>query len=122
MYVQGVPFVNRRYTKGAPNPPPPKEILWVIHGQIGHFRVPPGLRSKTRLSAQPLIRKWFFYSHANKTHYHKKGCALGLILKVRVFETQKWPIIDIIGFRVACMNESNETCFKLEELRRYIHF
>ena len=35
----------------------------------------------------------FFYSHANKTHFHKKGCALGLILKVRVFETRKWPIL-----------------------------
>ena len=33
-----------------------------------------------------------FHSHANKTHLHKKGCALGLILKVRVFGTQKWPI------------------------------
>ena len=24
-----------------------------------------------------------FHSHANKTHFHKKGCTLGLILKVR---------------------------------------
>ena len=30
--------------------------------------------------------------HANKTHFHKKGCALGLILKVNVLGTQKWPI------------------------------
>ena len=33
-----------------------------------------------------------FHSNANKTHFHKKGCALGLILKVRVFGTRKWPI------------------------------
>ena len=33
-----------------------------------------------------------FYSHANKTHFHKKGCALGLILKGRVFGDRKWPI------------------------------
>ena len=33
-----------------------------------------------------------FHSHANKSHFHKKGCALGLILKVRVFGTRKWPI------------------------------
>ena len=26
-----------------------------------------------------------FHSHANKTHFHKKGCAPSLILKVRVF-------------------------------------
>ena len=34
-------------------------------------------------------------SGANKTHFHKKGCALGLILKVRVFRTRKWPIDSI---------------------------
>ena len=31
-----------------------------------------------------------FHSHANKTHFHKKGCAPSLILKVRVFGTRKW--------------------------------
>ena len=36
-----------------------------------------------------------FHSHANKTHFHKKGCALGLILKVRVFGTRKWPIVTV---------------------------
>ena len=34
-----------------------------------------------------------FHSHANKTHFHKRGCAFGLILKVGVFGTRKWPII-----------------------------
>ena len=33
-----------------------------------------------------------FHFHANKTHFHKKGCAPSLILKVRVFGTRKWPI------------------------------
>ena len=33
-----------------------------------------------------------FHSHANKTHFHKKGCALGLVLKERVFGTRKWPM------------------------------
>ena len=33
-----------------------------------------------------------FHSHANKTHFHKRGCALGLILKVKVLGTQKWPL------------------------------
>ena len=60
---------------------------------ISHFRVRRGLCIETRLSAQPLIWKSFFHSHANKTHLHKKGCALGLILKVRVFGTRKWPIV-----------------------------
>ena len=33
-----------------------------------------------------------FHSHANKTHFHKKGRALGLILKARVLGTRKWPV------------------------------
>ena len=33
-----------------------------------------------------------FHSYVNKTHFHKKGCALGLILKVKVFGTRKWHI------------------------------
>ena len=37
-----------------------------------------------------------FHSYANKNHFHKKGCALDLILKARVFGTRKWPI-DKIG-------------------------
>ena len=32
-----------------------------------------------------------FHCRGNKTHFHKKG-ALGLIFKVRVFGTRKWPI------------------------------
>ena len=39
-----------------------------------------------------------FHSHANKTHFHKKGCATSLILKVRVFGIvfltgQSWRVI-----------------------------
>ena len=33
-----------------------------------------------------------FHSHSNKTRFHKKDCALGLIFKVRVFGTRKRPI------------------------------
>ena len=33
-----------------------------------------------------------FHSPTNKTHFHQKGCALGLILNVRGFGTPKWPI------------------------------
>jgi len=32
------------------------------------------------------------------THFHNKGFALGLILKVRVFGTRKWSIHDGLGF------------------------
>ena len=36
--------------------------------------------------------KMVLYSYANKTRFHKKGCALSLVLKVRVFGTRKWII------------------------------
>ena len=53
---------------------------------IGHFLFSPGLCIKTRLGAQPLIWKLFFILMQMKPmHFHKKGCALGVILKVRVF-------------------------------------
>ena len=37
-----------------------------------------------------------FHSHAFKTHFHKKGSAPSLILKVRVFGTRKWLICVIL--------------------------
>ena len=47
--------------------------------------------NKGRCSA--FDKEIIFHSHANKTHFHKKGCAPRLILKVRVFGTRKWPIL-----------------------------
>ena len=67
---------------------------WLFSTLIGHFRVPLGLCFKTRVGAQPAFdTEIIFHSHANKTHFHKKGCAASLILKVRVFGTRKWPIM-----------------------------
>ena len=50
--------------------------------------------------------KMIFHSHANKTHFHKKGCALGLILKVRVFGTRKWPVVPPGAVAVHALHES----------------
>ena len=36
--------------------------------------------------------KKIFYSHANKTDFHRKGGALSLFLRARVFGTRKRPI------------------------------
>ena len=48
---------------------------------IGHFRVPPDLCFKTRVGRSTFYMEIIFHSHANKTHFHKKGCAPSLILK-----------------------------------------
>ena len=36
------------------------------------------------------------HSYANETHFNKKGCSLGLILKVRIIGIRKWPISSLI--------------------------
>ena len=66
----------------------------------------PRLRFKARLIAKPLI--WKCYSHANKTHFHKKGFALSLVLKVTVFGTRYWLIQNVVSevmqqFRPNCI-------------------
>ena len=48
--------------------------------------------AKIRTVLQSIDMEIIFYSRADKTHFHKKDCAPSLILKVRVFGTQKWPI------------------------------
>ena len=50
-----------------------------------------------------------FHSHANKTHFHKKGCELGLFLKVRVFGTWKWPI-EQFYFKIVSFSYSHDCC------------
>ena len=54
--------------------------------RIGHFRVASSLCFKGRLSEKPLFWKRFCY-YANKSHFHNKSCALGIVLKEsQVFE------------------------------------
>ena len=45
-----------------------------------------------------------FHSHVKKPHFHKKGGALGFILKVRVFGTRKWPIGQYAPFCTSFLN------------------
>ena len=52
----------------------------------------PGPLFQNEVKCSAFDMEIIFHSHANKTHFHKKGCALGLILKVRVFGTRRWPI------------------------------
>ena len=66
--------------------------------KIGHFEVTSSLFFKTRLRALIIL-----ISHANKTHFHMKGCALGFVLKLRVLGTRKWPI----GLTVSYHSDNN---------------
>ena len=58
---------------------------------IGYFRVPRASVSKRGW----VVILWYdndFSFSCKESHFHKKGCALALILKVRVFGTRKWSI------------------------------
>ena len=57
------------------------------------FPSSPGPLFQNEVKCSAFDMEMIFHSHANKTHFNQKGSALGLILKVRVFETRKWPII-----------------------------
>ena len=49
-------------------------------------------------------------SHANKTHFHNKGFALSLVLKVRVFGTRKCPVevgMDFQTLKFKCFEFKN---------------
>ena len=48
------------------------------------------LQSEAKCEA--IDMKMIFNYDANKTHFHNKGFALSLVLRVRFFGTRKWPI------------------------------
>ena len=65
-------------------------VIWLF--DLVDKRFPSCPKLKARLSAKPLISfdvKIPFYSHVNRTYYHKKVFALSLVLKVRDFNTRK---------------------------------
>ena len=59
---------------------------------IGHFRVPKKSHFQSEAKCEAIDMKMIFNYDANKTHFHNKGFALSLVLKVRFFGTRKWPI------------------------------
>ena len=42
---------------------------------IGHFRVPPGSLYQNEVKCSAFDMQMILHSHANKTHFQKKGCA-----------------------------------------------
>ena len=91
-------------------PPPNDAIIWTEKGvsqlvwshqlfkDLGWWSGR-GFELTTSRSADRRSPNW-----ANRAAVHKKGCALGLILKVRVFGTRKWPIGSLLSIF---------TCFKI---------
>ena len=47
---------------------------------------------QSEAKCEAIYMKMIFNYDANKIHFHNKGFALSLVLKVRFFGTRKWPI------------------------------
>ena len=69
--------VDRRRRNSVPNRPFPSS-------KNSHFQ--------NEAKCEAIDMKMIFNYYANKTHFHNKGFALSLVLKVRFFGTRKWPI------------------------------
>ena len=68
------------------------DYMLVLSGGNRPLPSSPGPLYQNEVKCSAFDMEMIFHSHANKTHFHKKGCVLGLILKVRVFGTRKRPI------------------------------
>ena len=83
-------------------------IFW--SGQQTIFELPL-FQSKTNCEATDM--KMNFNSHAKKTRFHRKGFALSLVLKVRVFGSRKWPVGHLRYIKIhhdsVSKNKLNET-------------
>ena len=64
---------------------------------------------QNKVTCSAFDMEMIFHSCANKTHFHKKGCAVGLFLKVRVFGTRKWPI-EQFYFKIVSFLYSHDCC------------
>ena len=60
--------------------------------RVSPFPSCPGPLYQNEVKCSTFDLKMIFHSHANKTHFLKKGFALSLILNVRDFITRKGPI------------------------------
>ena len=74
------------------------------------FPSSPGPLYQNEVKCSALVMEMIFHSHANKTHFQKKGCALGLILKVRVFGTRTWPIQSAYGVEGRIWTQTTSVC------------
>ena len=79
------------------------QIPWRVRMLNWPFPSSPGPLFQNEGKCSAFDMEIIFHSHENKTHFHKKGYASSLILKVRVFGTRKWPIdtIEKINLRAA---------------------
>ena len=75
------------------------ELVEVVRMSCGFFRsnrpFPSSRKShfQSEAKCEAIDMKMIFNYYANISHFHNKGFALSLVLKLRFFGTRKWPIV-----------------------------
>ena len=84
----------------APRRKTPGQLYPINNGSPGKTNRPFPSSKKSHFESEAkceaIDMKMIFNYDANKTHFHNKGFALSLVLKVRFFGTRKWPIREIL--------------------------
>ena len=79
------------------------------------FPSSPGPLYQNEVKCSAFDMEMIFHSYANNTHFLKKGCALGLILKVRVLELRsgllKTGVLKVRANRRSCFRGRATTGF-----------
>ena len=65
-----------------------RETIPEVFAPLWLFELPKPL-FQNEAECEAIDMEMIFYSHTNKTHFHKKGFALSLVLKVRIVGTRK---------------------------------
>ena len=71
------------------------EMYEVVAAKLNDNRPFPSSKKshfQNEAKCEAIDMKMIFNYYANKTHFHNKGFALSLVLKVRFFGTRKWSI------------------------------
>ena len=90
----------------------------MVHGSNSKRPFPSSKKShfQNEAKCEAIDMKMIFNYYANKTHFHNKGFALSLVLKVRFFGTRKWPI-EIGAYRDAEFTETErDSCFSIYQI------
>ena len=109
----------------AGNIPVEKDLLNNTHNEVDNRPFPSSKKShfQNEAKCEAIDMKMIFNYYANISHFHNKGFALSLVLKVRFFGTRKWPIlVRILSKYGVRSNRARGTCEFMLDLSSCIQY
>ena len=79
----------------AMNGPLPAELKFWENTANRPFTSSPGPLYHNEVKCLAFDEEMIFHSHANKTHFHQKGCSLDLNLKVKVLNSEVENVVHL---------------------------